>query len=89
VSEVKLKVGDAARGEALASVCCSNCHMVEGNRSGNDAATPLAAIARRRAPDQLQACAFLASPHPSMPNFNLARQDIDDIVAYLNSLARP
>jgi mono/diheme cytochrome c family protein len=30
--------------------------------------------------------AWLADPHPPMPNFNLSRQQIDDIVAYLDSL---
>lgn len=80
--------GDPARGQALARIWCANCHIVEGNASGKDVVPPLAEIARRGAPDQLQARAFLQSPHPPMPNFDLARQQIDDIVAYLNSLAR-
>jgi len=79
--------GDVARGEALARVWCANCHTVEGNSSGKDVAPPLADIAKRGSPEQLQARAFLVSPHPPMPNFDLARQQIDDIVAYLNSLA--
>jgi hypothetical protein len=40
---------------------------------------------------------FLAEPHPPMPNFNLTRQEIQDLVAYFESfrskmsspLARP
>ena len=77
--------GDPARGEALARVWCVNCHVV-GN-TGKDTAPPLAEIARRGDPAQREARAFITSPHPPMPNFNLARQQIDDIVAYLQSLA--
>ena len=79
--------GDTANGKALAQIWCSNCHLVEGSSTGKDTVPPLADIAQRGAPQQLQARAFLASPHPPMPNFDLARQQVDDIVAYLNSLA--
>jgi len=79
--------GDAARGEALARVWCSNCHLVEGQ--GKDTAPPLAEIARHGDPAQREARAFLNAPHPPMPNFDLARQQIDDIVAYLKTLAKP
>jgi mono/diheme cytochrome c family protein len=80
--------GDAARGEALARIWCANCHIVDGNASGRDSAPSLPEIAKRGAPNQLRARAFLAAPHPPMPNFDLARPQIDDIVAYLNSLSR-
>ena len=79
--------GDAARGETLARVWCVNCHIVGGSESGKDTAPPLPEVAKRGAPDELQARAFLAAPHPPMPNFNLSRQEIDDIVAYLKELA--
>jgi len=78
--------GDPGRGQALAQVWCVNCPVV-GN-SGKDTAPPLAAIARRGDPAQREARAFLNAPHPPMPNFNLAGQQIDDIVAYLQSLAQ-
>lgn len=80
--------GNAANGEALARVWCANCHVVDDSKSGRDTAPSLSEVAQRGAPDQLQARAFLSSPHPPMPNFNLARQQIDDIVAYLRTLAR-
>ena len=78
--------GDPDRGRALAQVWCVNCHVV-GN-SGKDTAPPLAEIARRGDPAQREARAFLNAPHPPMPNFNLANQQIDDLVAYLQSLAQ-
>lgn len=81
--------GDVARGHALAEVWCSNCHIVDADGNGKDAAPPFPVIARRGWPDQRVARAFLNAPHPPMPNFDLARAQIDDIVAYLNSLAKP
>lgn len=80
--------GDAAKGRALARLWCSDCHLVDADSSGKDTAPPLAEIAQRGAPDQLEARSFIAAPHPPMPNFDLAREQIDDIVAYLNSLAK-
>jgi len=81
--------GDAARGHALAAVWCSNCHAVDADGNGKDTAPPFAVIARQGWPDQRLARAFIEAPHPPMPNFDLARSQIDDIVAYLNSLAAP
>lgn len=79
--------GDPTRGAALAKAWCANCHIVDRSGTGQDAAPPFAVIAERNAPDQLEPKAFLAAPHPPMPDFNLARDQIDDIVAYLNALA--
>jgi len=79
--------GDVAHGRALAQAWCANCHVVGENGAGKDIAPALTTVARRGAPDQVRARAFLAAPHPPMPNFSLSRQEIDDVVAYLNSLA--
>jgi mono/diheme cytochrome c family protein len=79
--------GDAESGHRLARLWCASCHVVDGASTGKDVAPPLAEIAKRGAPGQLHARAFLAAPHPPMPNLNLARAQIDDIVAYLDSLA--
>ena len=79
--------GDADAGHALARQWCTGCHIVDNTGQGQDMAPPFASIARRRAGDPTWVRAWLAAPHPSMPNFNLARQQVDDIVAYLQSLA--
>jgi cytochrome c1 len=34
----------------------------------------------------LSLTAFLMTPHPSMPNFSLSRQEIRDVVSYILSL---
>jgi len=79
--------GDPARGHTLAQTWCSSCHTIERGGTGKDSAPPFASIAARGKPEQREARTFLNAPHPPMPNFNLARSEIDDIVAYLNSLA--
>jgi mono/diheme cytochrome c family protein len=30
---------------------------------------------------------WISNPHPPMPNFNLSRRTIDDLVSYIRSLA--
>jgi cytochrome c len=62
----------------------ANCNVISDDGEGKDPAPPLPMVARE-APDHLRA--FLTGPHPPMPNFNLSRQEIDDVVAYLHSLA--
>ena len=78
-----LGAGDPAEGQRLAAQWCSACH------GGSDAAPPLVTIANRpdRTPYTLRA--WLTAPHPPMPDFSLPREQIDDLVAYLESLAKP
>ena len=80
---------DIEAGQRLTQQWCTGCHVVDNNGQGQDMAPPFASIARRRAGDPTWVRAWLAAPHPSMPNFNLARQQVEDIVAYLQSLAPP
>jgi mono/diheme cytochrome c family protein len=81
--------GDAAQGAALARQWCASCHVVDVRGTGKDIAPAFPEIALHGTPEQRQARAFLQVPHPRMPGFDLARAQIDDIVAYLNSLAAP
>ena len=80
---------DAASGLALAQRWCTGCHVVAASGSGGDSAPPFSTIAKR--PNQSAGAlrAWLAEPHPPMPNLGLSRQQIDDIVAYLESLRAP
>ena len=79
--------GDAAAGRQLARQWCSSCHAVESVAQASDAAPPLATIAERHRGNLDWVRAWLEDPHPPMPNFNLSRTEIDDIVAYLSGLA--
>ncbi len=79
--------GDPAKGRQVADRWCSSCHVVAG-RDGTDAVPTLESIAkdRRRGPDWVRQ--WLTAPHPPMPDPNLTRAEIEDVVAYLESLAR-
>jgi len=79
---------DAQNGRAIAERWCTACHVVAEGRGGSDAAPSLPQVARNRAADQRWLRAWLTDPHPPMPNLNLSRSDLDDVVAYLERLAR-
>ena len=78
--------GDAEVGGELAQRWCTSCHVVDYEGHGADAGPALPALLGdgQRTEDELRG--WLAAPHPPMPNFDLSRQEIEDIVAYLASL---
>lgn len=76
-----------SEGHALAARWCASCHLVDRDaRSGADAAPPFRALANDPAYTPARLQGWLADPHPPMPNLNLARREIDTIVAYISSL---
>jgi mono/diheme cytochrome c family protein len=75
--------GDAAQGKAAAERWCATCHVVAPGGRGADVAPNFATIAKQRNDEYLRG--FLTRPHPPMPRFELSRQDIDDLVAYIGS----
>jgi len=79
--------GDAVFGKDLATTWCSACHQMEGSsNTAADGAPPFAALARdpKVTPDKLRG--FLAKPHGQMPELNLTRQEIENLVAYIENL---
>lgn len=76
---------DAEAGRQLAERWCSNCHAVEPS-SGVDQAPTFEAIAKdpARSPDWIRT--WLMTPHPTMPDMGLSREEIESIIAYLQSL---
>jgi len=80
---------EAKKGYGLAKQWCTSCHIVAPDQDGSDAAPPFDSIANRAEMSSDGLRAWLANPHPPMPNFNLSRAEIDWIVAYLASLRRP
>ena len=78
--------GDARRGISLARNWCTGCHVVEPGGRGPDVAPPFAVIANDPKRTEGALRAWLTRPHPPMPNMNLSRAEIDDIIAYLQSL---
>ena len=78
--------GDAAVGERLAREWCATCHYVGSGAAASDAAPAFAEIANDPAATPEGWQNWLMDPHPPMPNLGLSRQEIDAIIAYLNSL---
>jgi cytochrome c len=73
-------------GHALARQWCSGCHVVEEGAGGSDAAPAFPAIMRDASVTEEGLRGWLAAPHPPMPDLDLTRQEIDVLIAYLNSL---
>lgn len=81
--------GNPEAGAAIARAWCANCHLV----------SPDQAVARTEAPSFQTLAdepdrtiegleAFLFDPHPPMPNLDLSRDQIDDVIAYILSLSK-
>ena len=82
------RAADPAEGRLVTQRWCSSCHVVNARQGGTDAVPTLESIAkdRSRGPDWVRR--WLNDPHPPMPNPNLTRREIDDVVAYLETLSR-
>lgn len=83
------QTGDPQAGRELAEQWCTACHVVTPEGPGTDVAPALPELVRegRRTSEQLRV--WLTAPHPPMPDLALTRRAIDDIVAYLETLAEP
>ena len=78
---------DAVRGHGLAEQWCSQCHGIRPSEpSANSDAPTFSAIAAEPSATPYALRTFLRVPHPTMPNFILKPDDIDDIVAHITSL---
>jgi mono/diheme cytochrome c family protein len=84
---VAAAAGDPQRGRELAEQWCSSCHLVSAEQqTASTDAPPFETIADR-SPDEFSWLeAFLADPHPPMPQLSLSRDEIRDLVAYIASL---
>ena len=80
---------DVERGLTISRTWCTSCHMVEPGGAAVDAGPPFAEVANdpNKTEDALRA--WLADPHPPMPDLNLGRDEIRAILAYLDSLKGP
>ncbi len=76
-----------SRGRILSQQWCAQCHAVGPNQSSANADAPsFSAIAVEPSATEYSLRTFLRVPHPTMPNFVLKPDDIDDIVGYIRSL---
>jgi mono/diheme cytochrome c family protein len=79
--------GDATAGKALAETWCSSCHLVGPEQATATTEAPPFETIAKRSPDEIAAlAAFLADPHPPMPQLSLTRREIQNLLAYISSL---
>lgn len=80
-------VGDAARGDALANSWCTSCHIIDERGTGTaiDPAPSFPQIAKDAAKTRAYLLHWLSTSHPQMPNFNLGRREMEDLIAYIQS----
>jgi len=78
--------GDREAGHRLAQRWCAQCHVVDASGQGSDAAPAFSEIAQKHGKDEHWLRAWLTAPHPPMPNLNLSRVQIDNVIAYLQGL---
>lgn len=80
---------DTAAGEKLAELHCSRCHAI-GNEGDSlmEGAPPLRDLKLRYPIEDLaEALAEgIMTAHPQMPVFTFSAEEIDDLLAYLDSL---
>ncbi len=77
--------GDAGRGRELAKRWCATCHVIDVRGTGIavDPAPPFPSMAGRT-PDALRGA--MNRPHVQMPQFDLGRREVDDLIAYIRLL---
>jgi mono/diheme cytochrome c family protein len=78
--------GDVTAGKDLFVRSCSTCHAQSGAQNAADTAPPLSFMARDSKDRPAFIRGWLMDPHPPMPGIMLSRQQINDIIAYLNSV---
>ncbi|AXS42822.1 cytochrome c [Breoghania sp. L-A4] len=79
--------GDSQNGETLARIWCSACHVVATDQTAASADVPtFQAIARNPLNTPERLAQFLADPHPVMPDMDLSRIEVADIIAYIETL---
>ena len=78
--------GDAEAGRDLVMHSCISCHAPEGTKAATDGAPPLSFVAKDNKKNPAWIRGWLMDPHPPMPGIMLSRKQIDDIIAFLNTL---
>lgn len=83
--------GDARAGHVFASLHCAECHMVtpSPDKSPNANAPPFADVAASPGMTGRALAVWLQTSHPTMPDFLIAQDDRDNVIAYIMSLQPP
>jgi mono/diheme cytochrome c family protein len=86
VASAPASAGDAQHGATIAKRWCADCHVVSNDQASAFSDAPSFGDIAQRHADRKEIANFLANPHPPMPDMNLSRSEIDDIVTYIRSL---
>ena len=79
--------GQTNTGKDIALQLCATCHLVTDDQQKALADVPsFASISKKYGEEIDYLVGLLADPHPPMPNFNLTRREILDLLAYNKSL---
>jgi mono/diheme cytochrome c family protein len=80
------QAADPTTGSRLARQWCASCHLVSDRATPSiqQGPPPFKSIAQARSAEELRT--FLSQPHGAMPNLDLSRAEIDDLIAYIQSL---
>jgi len=73
------------RGREMVERWCSECHLIGPDGPGGDVGPSFMAVAETRSEDALRA--WISDPHPPMPKLDISASAVDDIAAYIKSLA--
>ena len=82
------ELGSARQGQMLAESVCAECHAVEKGalRSRNDHAPTFENIATTPGMTPTAVRVWLRSAHREMPNLVLKPDEVDNVIAYLQTL---
>ncbi len=80
--------GDASNGEVLAQHWCTSCHVVapQSTKRTVEGVPTFMAVARNPKNTRARLVGFLTEPHAPMPNFHLSRNEMDDLITYIETL---
>jgi mono/diheme cytochrome c family protein len=83
-----VEVGDAGQGLAYAEKTCSGCHNVlrTGAASPNKDAPLFKQVANTPGMSITALTVWSRTSHPTMPNFVIPANDMDNLIAYIMSL---
>ena len=76
----------ASRGRELAVRLCANCHLVDAGKSAPEGIGTFRGIANRPGQSADRISNTLILPHMPMPDTQITREEIQDILAYLETL---
>ena len=80
--------GDPSLGLTYAVANCAECHEVNGvrDKAPNPSAPSFASVASTPGLNERAIAVWLQTSHPTMPNLVVAREDRDNVIAYIMSL---